>query len=129
MRIYIAAKYSRREELRGLLARVEALGHECTSTWIRNGEDSEAQWRESAELDVADVRRAEALLFVGQPRGSENRGGGRWFEFGLAWGAGKRCLAVIDGGHESVFTHLPGVEVYDSTEDALMALGTPESAR
>lgn len=133
MKIYIAARYGRKDELKTLFAKLEELGHECTSRWISDGEEGKTQ-QQAAEMDVEDVLRADALLFVGEPSGSVNRGGGRWFEFGVAFQAGKLCLALLDDsgsgehsgsrdGHESVFTHLPSVRTFRSEAEVLDYLG------
>lgn len=121
MKVYLAAKYQRRFELRPLAEQLQAAGHEVTAQWIWDGEEKCRTITEAAEMDVADVLRADCLVFFGQPQASENRGGGRWFEFGLAYQAGKKLIAVLDmtkglgghdhlpPGHESVFTALPEV--------------------
>jgi nucleoside 2-deoxyribosyltransferase len=128
MKIYIAAKYNLRFELKLLAIELEKLGHEITSQWIFGGEEHKGI-REAALMDVEDVMRADCLVFIGQPQASENRGGGRWFEFGLAYALKKRCIAVLDMdptigghdhlplGHESVFTALPEVEIVKNQEE------------
>jgi hypothetical protein len=128
MKIYIAAKYDRRFELVSLAEELKALGHDITARWIWGGEEHEPI-QQAAIMDFQDVLRADCLVFIGQPQASENRGGGRWFEFGLAYGVGKRCIAVLDMnptlgghdhlpiGHESVFTALPNVQIVRSPEE------------
>lgn len=136
MKIYIAARYGRKDELKKLFAQIELAGHKCTSRWISEGEEGKTQM-EAAMMDVDDVLRADALVFVGEPSGSVNRGGGRWFEFGVAYHAGKTCYTILtregeigEGhfgsreGHESVFTHLPSVVNFYSHEDFLEHLET-----
>ncbi len=131
--IYIAAKYAKRFELKPLAEKIQEMGIEVTSTWIWRGEEGK-DIRDAALMDVADVRRADGLVFIGEPQASENRGGGRWFEFGLAYALNKWCFAVLDTdptrgghdhlpiGHESVFTALPEVEIFASTNELLLAL-------
>lgn len=124
MKIYIAAKYARRLdiEMGELRHALEKMGHEITAQWLDNAEESKGL-RAAAEMDVDDVLRADAVLFIGEQKGSANRGGGRWFELGLAYHAGKVIFAILpepldpsevgeDGlpnRHESVFTALDGV--------------------
>ena len=132
MKVYIAARYDRRVELRPLAERLKLLGHEVTSRWLWDGEEGKTI-QDAAVMDMEDVREADWLIFIGEPRGSKNRGGGRWFEFGAAWALGKHCVAVLDvsedlgghgttsPGHESVFTALPDVEVV-ADRDELMVI-------
>lgn len=132
--IYIAAKYDRRQTgLRDLAAALEVLGFGITSRWLYDGEEGKTI-QEAAVMDVEDVRRADILVFIGEPQASENRGGGRWFEFGWAHAQGTRCIAVLDLdatkgghdhlpiGHESVFTALPDVEIVTSQDELIQLL-------
>lgn len=128
MKIYIAAKYHKRHDLRPLAEELRLLGHELTCHWLWDGEEDK-EIQEAAIMDVEDVLRADCLVFIGEPQASENRGGGRWFEFGLAYGTGKRCIAVLDMdptvgghshlplGHESVSTALPNVQIVRSLDE------------
>lgn len=139
MKIYIAAKYQRRFDLRPLAEMLQALGCEITAQWLWDGEVNKTI-QQAAVMDVEDVRRADTLVFIGEPQASENRGGGRWFEFGMAHALGKRCIAVLDLdptkgghdhlplGHESVFTALPDVELVTSQEELLHIMAM-EAAR
>lgn len=136
--IYVAAKYQRRFDLRELAEHLMAQGHDVTAQWLWDGEEGKPI-EEAAAMDVDDVRRSDVLVFVGEPQFSENRGGGRWFEFGMAHALGKRCVAVLDmesgkgghdhlpEGHESVFTALPDVEVVCSQDELLELLGRTAS--
>ena len=136
MKIYIAAKYRRRFELRAVADTLRAVGHEITSQWLDNGEEEAGGPEAAAQMDVEDVLRADALLFIGEPQGSSNTGGGRWFELGLAYASHKRCLILlapptesfdsaigtVPRGHETVFTALPQFEIYLSLEEVLKEL-------
>lgn len=134
MRIYIAAKYRRRFELRAVVEELTASGHECTSRWIDNGEEEAGGAAAAAEMDIQDVLRADAILFIGEPQGSENTGGGRWFELGMAYHANKHCVVIVGQprdtqhigtvlpGHETVFTALPSMHVCRSLAEALAKL-------
>lgn len=122
MKIYITALYSRRHELREVDHVLRDAGHEPTSQWIWNAEESKG-WEAAALMDVEDVRRADAILFFGQPKGSYNTGGGRWFELGLAYAEGKEIFAVLGrGGAESLFLHLPQVHRFDTLLEALQVI-------
>lgn len=130
MKIYIAAKYQKRHELRHLAWKLSNLGHDITSQWLINAEEGKGI-QEAAIMDFEDVMRCDCLIFIGEAQSSHNNGGGRWFEFGLAYGTGKRCIALLDLdpkvgghshlpiGHESVFTALPNVQIVTSEKDLL----------
>lgn len=132
--IYIAAKYHRRFDLQPLAEKLQALGYQLTCQWLFGGEEDGRTIQQAAVMDVEDVRRADTLVFIGEAQASENRGGGRWFEFGMAHALGKRCIAVLDLdptkgghdhlpiGHESVFTALPDVEIVTSEEELVELL-------
>ncbi len=134
--IYIAARLSRFQELKTFATKLTAAGHVVTSRWLYNnslsGDQSSAHV--FAMMDLEDVQAASIVIFIGEPRGSANRGGGRWFELGFAYHAGKQCIALLsddigntddpslDVGHESVFTSLPGIITCFSQEEVFSAL-------
>jgi hypothetical protein len=129
-RIYLAARYSRNAEMRGVRDVLEALGHEVTSRWIdqRGGNlleslvaaelnanpDGCAQY---AAIDVDDLTRAETVISFTSAEGGGK--GGRHIEFGLALGLGKHL--VIVGPRENVFHTLPGTEWYPDWPHLVMA--------
>ena len=129
MRIYLAARYSRREELCGYARILEAAGHEITSRWLDGGHqippDQEeavvrAEGERFAREDIEDVRRAECVIaFTEQPREGTSRGG-RHVELGLALAWEKRLRIV--GPRENVFCWLPEVMVYPTFEDLMACL-------
>lgn len=128
MKIYVAGKFGMREKFRSTRDRLRALGHEVTSRWLDDNEGGSSASAGSAEKseaaateDVEDVRAADAVMFFSMPVGSLNTGGGRYFELGLAFSEGKRLIVV--GEKETIFHHLPEMEVYDSEDEALGALG------
>jgi hypothetical protein len=118
-RIYLAARYSRRQELLDYALELQERGYEITSTWIdghhetRPGIDDDATDVERATWaaeDVSDVRRADWLVsFTEQERGR----GGRHVEFGMALAWGQR-LVLIGANREHVFHCLPDVLQFDT---------------
>lgn len=121
MRIYLAARYSRREELCSYRDTLEKEGHIVTSRWLNGnhqiddaGLSLEAKQEERqrfATEDFADVMMAEMVVaFTEIPRSSNSRGG-RHVEFGIALGAMRRVAIV--GPRENVFCCLEDVKVYD----------------
>lgn len=121
MKLYIAAKYGHRFMLRPIVERLEAHGIESTAQWINNAEESKSA-ADAARMDVDDVLRADALLFFAEPKGSMNTGGGRYFELGLAYSAGKDIVAVVPGHpqeQETIFFGLPEIVCFADGESAL----------
>ena len=114
-KIYLAARYSRRDEMKALATHLRLAGFFITSRWLYEdkplnthlGDDSPAFYRETAQIDLDDVDKSDALVFfaedpkVGTPRG------GRHVEFGYALAKGERCIVI--GGEENIFHYLPNV--------------------
>ena len=123
MRVYLAARYRRREELRRRAGELAALGHEITSRWIRGGHSASGDlddplWAEYARDDFEDVAAADAVVCFLEPNGGGS--GGRHAEFGMALAWGKRVIVV--GEPEHLFHTLPSVEPYPTWSEALDAL-------
>lgn len=134
-RFYLAARYSRREELLGVRDVIEALGGEVTSRWLNgdhqlsdtgtpigdhgealveggDGERAATLRAKFAQDDYDDVMRADVIVaFTEVPRSAKNRGG-RHVELGLGLAWGKRVIVV--GPRENVFCWLPQIEHYPS---------------
>lgn len=120
--IYLAGRYSRREELNGYAEDLRALGFTVDARWLlglhQYGEDAD---RAEADLgthddlaqrfaleDVEDLLRADICVsFTETPRQPSTNRGGRHVEFGLARGWGK--ILVLVGPRENAFHYLPGV--------------------
>lgn len=109
VKLYMAARFTRREELESYAPLIQDAGFEITSTWVFGGEDGLTR-QDIAELDIRDVERADAILLFTEPYGEHIPGGGRFVEFGYAIGRGKKLFVI--GGRENVFMHYPGVEFY-----------------
>lgn len=137
MKFYLAARYSRREELAGYAEQLRELGHEVTSRWLdgshevgADGLSEEApgqQRRRFAEEDWADLRAAEVVINFTEPSRSTASRGGRHVEFGaaLAWGK----LVHVVGHRENVFHCLGQVAFWETWLDLLIALRTEEAER
>lgn len=120
MKIYIAAMYSRMEEMRGPAATLRRLGHEVTARWIDGAEATLDERPSGALMDLEDIDRADAVVSFTQPFGSLYKGGGRHVEFGYGVAKGKRLIVI--GDREQIFHHLPQVEVFKSLDEALAFL-------
>jgi len=128
--IYLAARYSRHEEMQGVRDVLQALGYTITSRWIDQhggnllesvvGEKLNAEPAECsqyAEADLHDLEAADTVISFTSPGGGGK--GGRHVEFGLALGLGKHL--VIVGPRENVFHTLPAIEHYPDWAHLVMA--------
>lgn len=128
MKIYLASRYSRREELLGYAQLLKEDGHVITSRWLR--EDSEekgagiqdppasfpVEAQVFANLDYSDVKRSDALLLFSEYANvSLASRGGRHVEFGLALAWGKRLF--VCGPRENVFHTIKGIGYTSSFEE------------
>lgn len=120
LRIYLAARYSRRLELCGYRDKLQTMGHWVDARWLDghheiNYDDQaardalhEVKRQQFATEDLTDLLAAECLIaFTEEPRKTTTRGG-RHVEFGIALALGKRVIVV--GPKENVFYSLPGIE-------------------
>lgn len=123
LRVYLAAKFARRDEMRMMARWMELLGYVVTSRWLEVEEDQlhSPHGPEWATNDVEDVLAADVLVFLSEPEGSAGAGrGGRHVEFGVALGAGKKIIVV--GQIENIFHRHPRVLVVMSQVDMDRAL-------
>lgn len=145
MRIYLAARYTRRLELCEYAQELRAFGHTVDARWLNGshqlnnegmpiGEDGELVFQadgQPAEAaaplrvklatdDYDDVLASDLLIaFTETPRSSNSRGG-RHVEFGLALGAGIPVIVV--GPRENVFTWLPSVTHYETWSECRLSI-------
>lgn len=130
MKIYIAARYNRKEEMKGVAARLRTAGHKVASMWMYETYEANVTLnqvpqeilREIALSDYIELGAADAVLMfsedplVGTPRG------GRHVEFGIAIGMGKDIYVI--GPKENIFHYLPlpGINHFESLEEVLDAI-------
>ena len=123
--IYLAARYSRREELDGYRDQLERIGHQVTSRWLNGNHPISdagladehgdqgfgvAERSRFALEDLEDLTAADTIIaFTEAPRSTSSRGG-RHVELGIAIGQGKRVIVV--GHRENVFCCLPIVQFH-----------------
>lgn len=144
MRIYLAARYSRRLELCEYRDQLRAAGHTVQATWLDGehqisdrgtpigesgealveGDDESASERAAAlrqrlaHEDYRDVAMCELLIAFTEPPRSNHSRGGRHVELGIALGMMKRVFIV--GPRENIFCWLEDVRQFD-TWDACRA--------
>jgi nucleoside 2-deoxyribosyltransferase len=119
-KIYLAARFSRRAEMRAIAADLIAAGHSVTSRWINERKENETRSVTYAKRDIADINACDAVLvFSDEPRTTSSRGG-HWVEVGYAHGIGK-AICVI-GWRENVFCWLSEFQFFATWAEALAAL-------
>jgi len=123
MRIYLAARYSRRLELCGYAAQLAELGHVVTSRWLAGDHeaadgttdsDLRARW---AKEDLDDIDQSHMLLAFAEPSGTPHSRGGRHVEFGYA--LGRSMWVGVVGRPENIFYDLERVEQLADWPDAM----------
>ena len=145
MRVYLAARYSRRLELCGYREELRKIGVDVQARWLDGkhqisdtgqpiGDSGEAmveatggEGDQGAALrarfaldDYEDVRGADLVVnFTEPPRSSASRGG-RHVEFGIALNSGAQCIVV--GYRENLFHWLPMVVFCATWKEALSAI-------
>jgi nucleoside 2-deoxyribosyltransferase len=125
MKIYLAARYSKRPTLQRWAEKLQELGHEIVSRWaLRNsdhklvdGLSPKAATDERirfAEEDIEDLIQCDMVVsLMEEPRGKGR--GGRHVEFGYALALHKDM--VIIGPKETVFHELPQIDHFTSFEE------------
>jgi nucleoside 2-deoxyribosyltransferase len=107
-KIYIAAKFERRADVRPYAAALWELGHEIVSTWLNEASKPEAMshsdfFKKLAIKDLAEVQSADIVLVdTFMPAGS----GGSQVEYGYALGKAHKNEVYIVGPKRSVFHEL-----------------------
>ena len=129
--VYLAARYSRKNEIREKAKELIDLGITVTSRWLEEKEDPNATMAdvgdafclEVANQDIEDIDHSDlVVLFTENPEEAYVRGG-RHFESGYAYGL-KKPLIIL-GPRENVFHHLlnvPNVETWEELKANLKFL-------
>ena len=129
MRVYLAARYSRKKEIKALIPILLAHNILTTSRWLHETASENATLdqftpafcRQTAGIDLDDIDNSDTFVFfaedpkIGTPRG------GRHVEFGYALARGKRMVVI--GGQENIFHYLPEVVHYSDVQSFLGAEG------
>ncbi len=146
-RIYLAGRYTRREELCGYRAELQAMGHTVQARWldgkhqisnegkpigdhgealIDGADEGQTQIANAAlrakfvQDDWEDVSGAEVVISFTEPPRSNASRGGRHVEFGIALCRTQRIIVI--GYRENLFHWLPHVEFYKTWKEAKESL-------
>jgi nucleoside 2-deoxyribosyltransferase len=114
MKAYLAAAWGRRLEILEVAHKLESVGVNVTSHWLTEESGQPLGNRERADVDLADVDRADTLVRFTDPEFFEETwverrllSGARMVEMGYALAKGKRVIVV--GGKQNVFDWLGNV--------------------
>lgn len=135
MKVYIAARYERREEMLDHARGLDTLGHVSTARWL-NGEheslDNVPGWggraAEFALDDQRDIFAADWLVMFTDPPGTPERGG-RHVEFGYALALtelGAWRVAIV-GEPENIFHWLPRVHQFATWGEFIENIDCPRN--
>lgn len=130
IKVYLAGRYSRRQELCEYARTLREMGFEVTSRWLSGDHELDgrglsvqaipAERARFAREDWEDVTSADwCISFTEEPRAEKSRGG-RHVEFGAALALGLRCVVI--GPRENVFHHLPSVVVHPTWDSWLATI-------
>jgi hypothetical protein len=129
-RVYLDARYSRRQQMLAVREDLQRAGYLVTSRWIEGAHQADfdraspADFRVMARFaaeDLEDLTAADLVIsFQEVPRRPSTNRGGRHVEFGVAVALGKPIVAV--GPLEHVFTALPAVSCFSAWPAALQVL-------
>lgn len=129
MNIYVAASCRRIKEARQVADVLLRKGHSVTSTWLSETYEPDVELTqltpqelmEAATLDLADIDRSDAIVFLSEDSIKQPPRGSRHVEFGYALANGCNAF-VIGSGPENLFHYLPFVRVLSSVEDMPVAI-------
>ena len=122
MKVYLAARYDRREEMKEHRKALNAAGITVTSRWLDEDEPLDADmWNKedswyihTSIVDLQDIEDANAVIFFSENPLVGIKRGGRHVEMGYA--LGREIPVVVIGGKENVFHYLPIVYHKNSLE-------------
>jgi predicted metal-dependent HD superfamily phosphohydrolase len=112
MKVYLAARFDRKDEMKALSLLLNELGIECTSRWLdektapKGKKNYERFITNTAQIDADDVYAADTLIRFSDDL-STTKVPSRWCtssrfeETGMAYAWGKKIIIV--GGHQSLF--------------------------
>jgi nucleoside 2-deoxyribosyltransferase len=126
--VYLAAGFSRKDEIAEKSKELRLLGVQVTSTWpweevpanCTLADCSDTYHQDNAARDIAEINAADSIILFTQDPTKPFCRGGRMHEFGYAHARGKRLVVV--GPRENIFHYLPTVNVYPTWEALIQEL-------
>jgi hypothetical protein len=128
MKLYLAAQYHQKEEIKKYAEDLRKAGIHVTSSWLdephtpttQMAELSDAFHSKYALQDVMDIEAADRLVFFSIPDTQLFRRGGRHVEFGIA--VALRMPILVVGPKENIFHYLDNVKHVATWDEALHIL-------
>lgn len=133
MRVYLAASFSRREEMRQVRKELRDLGVDVQARWLDESQppaqEREKWLRENACIDRVDVLAADLLVRFTDDLAtkfvpSHLATGSRFVEMGMALSRG--IPVVVVGGNQCLFDRLPGIVHLKNTQELMRYLAPYE---
>ena|SRR3990167_5419252 len=123
MKIYIAARFERRQVVRPYASRIWELGHELTSSWLNETtklpQMSHGEFmRKLAVKDLTEIRAADLLIL---DTAEQSTRGGKEVEWGFALGQHQSKLLWIVGPPRNVF-HWLADRIFETWEQCLQII-------
>jgi hypothetical protein len=118
IKVYLASRYARREDIEKYAHALQGLGFEIASTWVFGDHDvlsNPGDTKKFATLDRLDLLHSDIVINFAEPKEIDYPRGSRHTEFGMAYERGKVCYVVGKFGVdlENIFHTLEGVLVYE----------------
>ncbi len=139
MKIYVAGKWSERENVKKVMEMIESRGHTITCNWtnhiaperIQNGEgcfNKDFDWAQNghktyAEEDLEGVKNCDVVVACMWSPDIFYKGA--WIEIGIAIGLNKN-IVIIGSNVTTVFLGLKNITVVGSIEEALNIIGSTQ---
>lgn len=122
VKIYVAARYARREDAAVLAQQLRDSGAIVVSTWhdgVKDDAGSEEKLQGLSMKDLKEVYEGDAVFTLTDEPGGFYQYGSHHIEFGAGYAWDKICVLI--GPRELMFHRLPGVLQFDSFEDYMAA--------
>lgn len=121
-RVYLAAQYARRNEMRDIATQLVERGFVVSSSWLdeeypldtKPNQLSDDENRDTALKDLEDLTGSDIIIFFSEDLESQPSRGGKHFELGFAHALGINIFIV--GGAENLFHYLPDLKVIPNME-------------
>lgn len=124
IKAYIAAGYSRKEEVAAIAKELESVGVTITSNWHKErpapqtglNDNTESFLRRTARKDIQELTAANYFVMLTVDPDKPFKRGGSCVENGFAIARGLPTMII--GPRQHIFHYLPGIKKVDTVEQA-----------